>query len=85
MYPNLAAATDSANVIATSQIALPEDTCTAVYATAGYEQSVQNLGQVSLQTDNVFGDDGGVHELGTVTGSVDEGLTVALTVGVAAR
>ena len=30
----------------------------------GYEQSVQNLQQVSLATDNVFGDDGGVRQLG---------------------
>jgi protocatechuate 3,4-dioxygenase beta subunit len=79
VYPNLAAATDDANKIATSQIALPEDACSVVYATAGYEQSVQNLGQVSLATDNVFGDDGGVRELGKVTGSVDEGFTVELT------
>ncbi len=41
-----------------------------------------NLSQVSLTTDNVFGDDGGVHELGTVTGSVADGLTVSLTVPV---
>jgi hypothetical protein len=53
-----------------------------VYATAGYEQSVQNLGQVSLETDNVFGDDGGVHELGTVTGRVADGFAVELTVAV---
>ena len=44
------------NKIATSQIALPEDTCKAVYATAGYEQSVANLSQVTLASDNVFGD-----------------------------
>ena len=30
----------------------------------------------------VFGDDGGVHELGTMSGSVDKGLTVQLTAGV---
>ena len=41
VYPSLAKATNSANKIATSQMALPEDTAKAVYATAGYEQSVQ--------------------------------------------
>jgi protocatechuate 3,4-dioxygenase beta subunit len=56
VYPSLAKATSSANKIATSQIALLEETCKAVYATAGYEQSVSNLGQVSLDRDNVFGD-----------------------------
>jgi protocatechuate 3,4-dioxygenase beta subunit len=84
VYPSLSAATDVANKIATSQIALPEDACNLVYATAGYEQSVQNLSQVSLQTDMVFGDDGGIHELGTVTGSVADGFSVRLTVPVAA-
>ena len=83
VYPKLDAATDPANKIATSQIALPEATCTAVYATDGYGQSVTNLRQVSLTSDNVFGDDGGVHELGTVSGSIADGLTVELVVPVA--
>jgi hypothetical protein len=30
----------------------------------------------------VFGDDGGVHQLGTVTGDVQRGLAVELTVPV---
>jgi hypothetical protein len=38
--------------------------------------------RVSLQSDNVFGDDGGVNELGTVSGSVSSGLTVQLAVPV---
>jgi protocatechuate 3,4-dioxygenase beta subunit len=83
VYQSLAAATDAAKRIATSQVALPKTTCTAVYATAGYEQSADNLGQVSLASDNVFGDDGGVRELGRVTGSIDAGLTVELAVPVA--
>jgi protocatechuate 3,4-dioxygenase beta subunit len=82
VYTDLEAATDEANEIATSQVALPKDACALVYATSGYEQSVRNLAQVSLERDNVFGDDGGVHELGTVTGDVTGGLTVALTVPV---
>jgi protocatechuate 3,4-dioxygenase beta subunit len=56
VYSNLAKATNSSNKIATSQIALPEDTCKAVYATAGYEQSMTNMSRVSLDSDNVFGD-----------------------------
>jgi protocatechuate 3,4-dioxygenase beta subunit len=82
VYPSLASATDDANKIATSQIALPEATCSTVYATEGYERSVENLEQTSLQTDNVFGDDGGAHQLGTATGSVAEGYVVELTVPV---
>ena len=82
VYPSLAKATDPANTIATSQIALPKDICDTVYATDGYSQSVTNLARVSLASDNVFGDDGGVHELGTIGGSVAAGLTVALAVPV---
>jgi protocatechuate 3,4-dioxygenase beta subunit len=83
VFPNLAAATDDANKIATSQIALPAEACGAVYATAGYEQSVTNLSQVSLAGDGVFGEDGGVHQLGTATGSIESGYTVELAVPVA--
>jgi protocatechuate 3,4-dioxygenase beta subunit len=82
VYPDLSAANDSDNTIATSQIALPQDACDAVYATDGYEQSVSNLAQVSLESDMVFGDDGGVRQLGSVTGDVETGYTVALTVPV---
>ena len=82
VYKDLAAATDDANKIATSQIALPEDVCHAVYATTGYEQSVQNLQGVSLSTDMVFGDDGGAHQLGTVAGDTTNGYTVTLAVPV---
>ena len=67
--------------LVTSQIALPEDACKLVYATSGYEQSVQNLAQTSLATDMVFSD-GYSTQLGTVTGSVGSGMTVALNVGV---
>jgi len=82
VYPSVAKATSVSNKVATSQVALPQDVCEAVYATSGYSQSVKNLAQVSLKTDNVFGDDGGVHQLATVTGSVADGYTVALTVPV---
>jgi protocatechuate 3,4-dioxygenase beta subunit len=82
VYPDTGSITDDAKVIATSQVALPKDTCTQVYAETGYEQSVSNLSQVSLENDNVFGDDGGKRQLGTVTGDVTSGLKVALTVGV---
>lgn len=82
VYPGLETATDEANKIATSQIALPKDACDGVYATPGYEQSVRNMESLSLQTDMVFADDGGVHQLGTITGDVGSGYAVRLTVGV---
>ena len=82
VYRDLAAATDDANKIATSQIALPAEVCQTVYATTGYEQSVQNLQQVSLTTDMVFRDDGAAHQLGAVTGDAAQGYTVTLEVPV---
>lgn len=82
VYESVASATGGGDPIATSQIALPEDTCKEVYATEGYEQSITNLAQTSLQSDMVFADSY-EQELGTVTGSVDGGdLTVTLPVGV---
>jgi protocatechuate 3,4-dioxygenase beta subunit len=84
VYPSLDMATDENNKIATSQVALPKEACDLVYATAGYEQSVRNMTELSLETDNVFRDGGAVHQLGTVTGSVADGMTVTLTVPVSA-
>jgi protocatechuate 3,4-dioxygenase beta subunit len=82
VYPDGDSITDSTNAIATSQVALPKATCDRVYATTGYEQSVSNLSSLSLTTDGVFGDDGGASQLGTVTGSVDDGYVVNLAVRV---
>jgi protocatechuate 3,4-dioxygenase beta subunit len=82
VYPSLALATDEANRIATSQIALPKDACDLVYATDGYSQSIQHLSRVTLASDNVFRDDGAVRQLGTVTGDVASGLTVTATIPV---
>jgi hypothetical protein len=82
VYPDEASIADAGNAIATSQVALPQDVCDQVYAQAGYEQSVANLAGVTLDGDNVFGDDGGASQLGTVTGDVASGYAVALAVGV---
>jgi protocatechuate 3,4-dioxygenase beta subunit len=81
VYPTLASATNVANKVATSQIALPKVVCDQVYATSGYEQSVVNLSQVSLATDNVFSD-GANLELATMTGAVGAGFTASLTIAV---
>ena len=75
VYPSLAKATNSANKIATSQMALPEDVVKAAYATAGYEQSVTNLSKVTLAGDNVFGD-GYDLQIPTVTGDPTNGYAL---------
>jgi hypothetical protein len=82
VYPDQASITDSTSAIATSQVALPKDVCDLVYAESGYGKSVSNLAQLSLDSDNVFGDDGGASQLATVTGDVASGYTVSLAVAV---
>lgn len=82
VYRSLGEATSPANKVATSQVALPKDADDAVFATSGYEQSVRNFSGMSLRTDNVFGDDGGAHQLGTISGSVAAGYAVQLAVPV---
>ncbi len=81
VYPDVDEAIAAGTETATSQIALPEDASKLVYAEPGYEQSVTNLSQTSLATDNVFSD-GWDAELGTVTGTVADGMKVTLTVPV---
>ena len=82
IYPSLDRATDPANRIATSQIALPADICTQVYATDGYASSRSTFPQVSLASDMVFGNDQGIHQIGAMSGTIDSGLTVELPVPV---
>ena len=82
VYEKVADATSCGPIVKTSQIALPQGASEAVYATNGYDRSVGNLAQLSLQRDNVFGDDGGIHQLATMSGNVSSGYTAALTVGV---
>lgn len=81
VYPSEADAVAASNKLRTSQLAFPQDTCEEVYATPGYEASVQNLARTSLDTDNVFSD-GYSLQLATMTGSVGEGYTATLNVPV---
>ncbi|HEY5980563.1 MAG TPA: intradiol ring-cleavage dioxygenase [Microlunatus sp.] len=79
VYPDEASISDSTKAIATSQLALPKDVVDVVYATEGYEQSVGNLAQLTLESDNVFGDDGAAHQLAAMTGDVARGYVATLT------
>ncbi|HEU5151879.1 MAG TPA: intradiol ring-cleavage dioxygenase [Iamia sp.] len=81
VYESLAVATASGDIVATSQLALPQDVCETVYATEGYEQSVENLSQVSLESDGIFSD-GSDTQMAATTGSVGPGYTATLTVPV---
>ena len=81
VYRSLEAATSAGPKLKTSQIALPKDACDLVYAAEGYEQSVQNLAQTSLDTDNVFSD-GYASQLATTSGTVGSRMAIKLNVGV---
>lgn len=81
VYPSLADATSATNRMRTSQLALPQAVSEAVYATAGYEQSVANLQGVSLDSDMVFSD-GYALQMAKTSGSVDQGYTATLRVPV---
>lgn len=82
VYQDVATAVATGPIVKTSQIALPEEVNAKVYATAGYEKSVRNASQVTLTSDMVFGDDGGVLQVATMTGGVDKGYTAALSIAV---
>jgi protocatechuate 3,4-dioxygenase beta subunit len=81
VYPSLAQATGSGNLVHTSQLALPQATCQKVYATSGYSASVQNLANISLEQDNIFSD-GYSTQMATVSGDITNGYIAQLTVGV---
>ena len=82
VYPSIDDITDAGSAIATSQLAMPEAPLTDVYALAAYDGSARNLSQVTLSSDNVFGDDGGALQVATVTGDTTGGYTAALAVRV---
>lgn len=83
IYGSLDAAANGANALRTSQLALPEDQSRIVFAqTSLYPGSTNNLNQISLATDNVFGDDDGVTQLATVEGDNTNGYSAFLEVGV---
>jgi len=82
VYSDVAKAVASGPIVKTSQLALPEEVNALVYAAPGYEQSVANVSRVSLAGDMVFGDDGGIHQIASMSGSVASGYTAALTIGV---
>jgi protocatechuate 3,4-dioxygenase beta subunit len=82
VFESMSNTSAAGQVLAVSQVALTEAACKDVYAVQGYESSARNLPRTTLQTDNVFGDDGGIYQLATMTGSAAGGYTAALNVTV---
>lgn len=67
-------------IVKTTQIAFPESTTAAVYATGVY--AAKGLNSTTNASDNVFSD-GTSRELATLSGSTTTGYTATLTIGVA--
>jgi protocatechuate 3,4-dioxygenase beta subunit len=82
VFESMSNTTTAGQVLAVSQIALTEAACKEVYATDGYESSARNFPNTTLTSDNVFGDDGGIYQLATISGSVAGGYTAGLNVTV---
>lgn len=82
VFESMSNATSAGQILRVSQIALTDAACNEVYATAGYETSARNFPNTTLQSDNVFGDDGGIYQLAAMSGSVSAGYTAALNVTV---
>jgi len=78
VYPDVDSITDAGNAIATSQMALPQNVLDPVYALSAYDGSARNLSQITLDSDNVFGDDGGELQVATVSGDATNGYVAAL-------
>ena len=82
VYESLAAATVGRLEAARPRSSpCPRTPATSSTPPSGYEQSVENLAQTSLDTDNVFSD-GYAGQLATTSGTVDSGIAVKLNVGV---
>lgn len=81
VYPSVSDATSASSKLRTTQLALPKEACNQVYATSGYESSLRNMAQTSLDSDNVFSD-GYSLQLAKVTGSTSKGYTAALNLPV---
>jgi protocatechuate 3,4-dioxygenase beta subunit len=85
VYPDQPSIASHDNCVSTSQLAIPQAASEAVYATTGYQASVSNLAELTLATDSVFRNDGGVHQLATVSGDVTAGYVASLAVPVDTR
>ena len=82
VYPDVDSITDAANAIATSQMAFPQDMLAEAYALSAYDGSAGNLAQVSLASDNVFGEDSAALQMAAIGGDSTDGYEASLTVRV---
>ncbi|MFB2587050.1 hypothetical protein [Herbiconiux liukaitaii] len=79
VHPSVDDIGDSAIAIAIPRVALPEEVNETVYALSDYAGSTENVTHVSLDSDIVFGDEGGALQLATMSGDVESCYAVSLT------
>lgn len=87
VFSSLATATSGRYASLVSQFALPATACQAVYAdTATYPSSARNFAQITLGSDNVFGDNSSAQvaqQTPALTGSPAAGYTGTALIGIA--
>ncbi|MGE8132101.1 intradiol ring-cleavage dioxygenase [Novosphingobium subterraneum] len=86
VFSSLANATNANYARLISQLALPAAACNEVYALSAYPSSKTNFANVTLSSDNVFGDNTDAQlavMTPTVTGSTTTGYTGTTTIGIA--
>ena len=81
MFDELGSATSGREAEKTSQLAVPQADCEAVYGDSRYGSSVSNLSRLSLESDGIFSD-GYDDQLATMSGSPEDGYTATLLVRV---
>ncbi|WP_448663714.1 intradiol ring-cleavage dioxygenase [Sphingomonas sp. CJ20] len=87
VFSSLANATSGRYATLISQLAMPSAACSTVYnGASGYTSSIANFAGVSINSDNVFGDNTSAQiaqQTPNVNGSVANGYTGTATIGIA--
>jgi protocatechuate 3,4-dioxygenase beta subunit len=88
IYRTVSAATVYTNALLTAQMAMPSAICSAVYDGSGlYSSSVSEFANISSATDMVFASSTAAElaaQTPSLTGSVSDGFTGTITIGVSA-
>src|SRR5699024_2077590 len=79
VVPDAEPIVDADNAILTSQSALPQEESAGVYELEEYAGSAENLGRLTLESDNVF-PDGWDQQLASLTGALEDGYAFSIDV-----
>ena len=84
IYNSVAEANAGIRALRVSQLAIPETACRTVYVqTDQYPNSIKYLDRLSIASDFVLADDGGVLQMATTAGDNSNGYRMSLDVGLA--